>query len=106
MITSNSKPQCLHLNSASHSRTRATLWPQVGQATQVFRREVPDSMLDGPSPPPSTGDSTPLKLCTLTDLVTVTIPAACRQAIRDHLDHLIFRSRLCAFLPDPVPIPI
>ena len=38
MIASKSHPQCLHLNSASQTRTLATLWPQLGQASHEFRR--------------------------------------------------------------------
>jgi hypothetical protein len=46
ITTSNSNPQCLHLNSASQTLTRATLWPQLGQAIQVFRREPGGSTND------------------------------------------------------------
>jgi hypothetical protein len=46
MITSNSYPQCLHLNSASQILILATLWPQFGQDSQVFRFELPESTED------------------------------------------------------------
>lgn len=46
MITSNSYPQCLHLNSASQILILATLWLQFGQDSQVFRFELPESTED------------------------------------------------------------
>ena len=46
MITSNSYPQCLHLNSASQILILATLWAQFGQDSQVFLFELPESTED------------------------------------------------------------
>lgn len=40
-IASNSCPQCLHFISMSQILTLATLWPQRGHASQVFRLECP-----------------------------------------------------------------
>jgi len=46
MITSNSNPQCLHLNSMSQVLAFATRWPQFGQASQLFRWTIPPSIED------------------------------------------------------------
>lgn len=41
IMASNSCPQCLHLISMSQILTLATLWPQRGHASQVFRLDCP-----------------------------------------------------------------
>ena len=46
MITSNSYPQCLHLNSMSQVFALATLWPHLGHASQLFLLELPESIRD------------------------------------------------------------
>jgi len=50
MITSNSNPQPLHLNSMSQYRARATLLPQFGHASHEFRRVTTGSIYDSLSP--------------------------------------------------------
>jgi hypothetical protein len=43
-MTSNTYPQCLHLNSMSQTLATASLWPHFGHAIQLFRFELPDSI--------------------------------------------------------------